>query len=111
MRHRSRTHRVALDWLFDKINLDQKNQIKHVDTKHQLADFLTEGNFTRDEWKKFPGFTTLGLNQSVNLSNSQEGDHLHWGKRGNRENGIANAHRITEYARRFTPGHRSFLGP
>ena len=25
MRHVSRTHRVALDWLFDRINLDQKN--------------------------------------------------------------------------------------
>ena len=25
MRHVSRTHRVALDWLFDRINLDPKN--------------------------------------------------------------------------------------
>ena len=25
MRHVSRTHRVALDWLFDRINLDTKN--------------------------------------------------------------------------------------
>ena len=29
MRHVSRTHRVALDWLFDRINLDTKNQIKY----------------------------------------------------------------------------------
>ena len=28
MRHVSRTHRVALDWLFDGINLDSKIQIK-----------------------------------------------------------------------------------
>ena len=28
MRHVSRTHRVALDWLFDRINLDSKIQIK-----------------------------------------------------------------------------------
>ena len=27
MRHASRTHRVALDWLFDRINLDFKIQI------------------------------------------------------------------------------------
>ena len=40
MRHVSRTHRVALDWLFDRINLDPKNQ---------LADILTKGNFTHDE--------------------------------------------------------------
>ena len=50
MRHVSRTHRVALDWLFDRINLDPKIQIKYIDTKKQLADILTKGNFTRDEW-------------------------------------------------------------
>ena len=52
MRHVSRTHRVALDWLFDRINLDPKIQIKYIDTKNQLADILTQGNFTRDEWKQ-----------------------------------------------------------
>ena len=50
MRHVSRTHRVALGWLFDRINLDPKIQIKYIDTKNQLADILTKGNFTRDEW-------------------------------------------------------------
>ena len=50
MRHVSRTHRVALDWLFDRLNLDSKIQVKYNDTKHQLADILTNGNFTRDEW-------------------------------------------------------------
>ena len=42
MRHVSRTHRVALDWLFDRINLDPKSQIKYIDTKNQLADILTK---------------------------------------------------------------------
>ena len=50
MRHVSRTHKVALDWLFDRINLDSKLQIKYIDAKNQLADILTKGNFTRDEW-------------------------------------------------------------
>ena len=50
MRHVSRTHRVDLDWLFDRVNLDSKIQIKYMDTKNQLADILTQGNFTRDEW-------------------------------------------------------------
>ena len=45
MRHVSRTHRVALDWLFDRINLDPKIQIKYIDTKNQLADILTKGKF------------------------------------------------------------------
>ena len=48
MKHVSRTHRVALDWLFDRINLDSK--IQYIDTKNQLADILTKENFTRDEW-------------------------------------------------------------
>ena len=38
MRHVSRNHRVALDWLFDRINLDSKIQIKYIDTKNQFAD-------------------------------------------------------------------------
>ena len=50
MRHVSRNHRVALDWLFGRINLDSKIQIKYIDTTNQLADILTKGNFTRDEW-------------------------------------------------------------
>ena len=50
MRHVSRTHRIALDWLFDRTNLDPKIQIKYIDTKNQLADILTKGNFTREEW-------------------------------------------------------------
>ena len=50
MRHVSRTHGVAGDWLFDRIDLDCKIQIKYIDTKNQLADTLTKWNFTRDEW-------------------------------------------------------------
>ena len=43
MRHVSRTHRVALDRLLDRINLDPKIQIKYIDTKNQFADILTKG--------------------------------------------------------------------
>ena len=50
MRHVSRTHRVALDWLFDRINLDAKIQIKYVESKNQHANILTKGSFTRNEW-------------------------------------------------------------
>ena len=50
MRHVSRTHRVALDWLCDRINLDPKIQITYYDIKNKLADIVTKGNFTRDEW-------------------------------------------------------------
>ena len=50
VRHVSRTHRVAFDWLIDRINLDSKIKIKYIDTKNQLADIKTKGSFTRDEW-------------------------------------------------------------
>ena len=50
MKHVSRAHRVALDWIFDRINLDPKIKIKYIDTKNQLADILTKGKFTRYEW-------------------------------------------------------------
>ena len=45
MRHVSRTHRVALDWLFDRINLDPKIQNGHIDTKHQLARHIDQRYF------------------------------------------------------------------
>ena len=50
MRHVSRTHKVALDWLCARICLDTKIQKRYIDTKHQLADILTKDNFTRDKW-------------------------------------------------------------
>ena len=65
MRHVSRTHRVALDWLFDRINLDPRIQIKYIDTKNQLADILTKGNFTRDQWNHL-----LCLNNSSHFSST-----------------------------------------
>ena len=46
VRHVSRTHRVALDWLLDRINLF----FKKVDTKNPLPDVLTIGKFTSEEW-------------------------------------------------------------
>ena len=36
MRHVPRYHRDTLDWLFDRINLEPKLQIKYVDTKKNL---------------------------------------------------------------------------
>ena len=50
MRHVSRTHRVTLDRLLDRINLELKIQINYVDIKNQLADILTKGSFSFDEW-------------------------------------------------------------
>ena len=68
MRHVSRTHRVALDWLFDRIKLDPKIQIKYIDTKNQLADKLTKGNFTRDEWNHLLCLFNISHFSSTNCS-------------------------------------------
>ena len=37
MRHVSRTHRVALDWLFDRINLDPKSNTSTPRTNSQTS--------------------------------------------------------------------------
>ena len=66
MRHVSRTHRVALDWLFDRINLDPKIQIKYIDTKNQLADILPKGNFTRNEWNHLLCLFNISHFSSIN---------------------------------------------
>ena len=68
MRHVSKTHRVALDWLFDRINLDPKIQIKYIDTKNQLADMLTKGNFTRDEWNHLLCLSNFSHSSSTDCS-------------------------------------------
>ena len=68
MRHVSRIHRVALDWLFDRINLDSQIQIKYIDTKNQLADILIKGNFTRDEWNHLLCLFNIGHFSSTNCS-------------------------------------------
>ena len=66
--HVSRTHRVSLDWLFDRINVDPEILIKYIDTKEQLADILTKGNFTRDEWHHLMCLFTISHVSSTDCS-------------------------------------------
>ena len=61
----SRTHRIALDRLFDRINLDPKVQIIYIDTKHQLAEILTKGKFTCDEWNSLLHLFNIGRFSSL----------------------------------------------
>ena len=67
MRHVSRTRRVALDWLFHRINLDPKIQITYVHTRKHLADILTKGTFTRDQWHHLLRLFTI-MNNSAFLA-------------------------------------------
>ena len=77
MRHVSRTHRVTLDWLSDRIKLDPKTRIKNVDTKHEFADMLTKGNFARDEWNILFYFVQHQPFQLTLLLSEFELDQLH----------------------------------
>ena len=86
-----------------------------------------DGEQVEFEWKSFQGFTTLGILDEIQQMMTESKCELEqfkgriifmsmyhdkdWRKRGNRENCIANARRVTEYARRFPRGHWSFLGP
>ena len=67
MRHVSRTHRVALDWLFDRINLDPHIQIKYVDTRSQLANIFSKETFVPNEWKHLlPSFNVSDVSVFLN---------------------------------------------
>ena len=49
-------HRVTLDWLCDRINMEPKNQIKYGDTKNQPADILTKRSFSKKLTESLPVF-------------------------------------------------------
>ena len=83
--------RVALDWLFDRINLDPTIQIKYIDTKNKFVDILTKGNLIRDESYRLLCLTLaisvlqfaplqwqneLNKNQEKNVSHSNQDE---WG--------------------------------
>ena len=63
MRHVSRTHRVALDWLFDRIKKEPKIQIKYVDSNNQLADLLTKVL----RWFNIMSFSTFSCSHFSNF--------------------------------------------
>ena len=52
MKHVSRTHRVALDSLFDPINLDPLIQVRCVDPRSPLAEIMPEGHGDNDRWDR-----------------------------------------------------------
>ena len=60
MRHVARTHRVDLDWLWERIRDDPGVFIKYVGTKEQIADMFTKGSFTAEQWGKLCRLAQLG---------------------------------------------------
>ena len=45
LKHVSRTHRINLDWLFERMEPDNDIHGRYIHTKLQIADMLTKGNF------------------------------------------------------------------
>jgi len=66
MRHVHRTHRVDLDWLFERLHKDPAIGMKYVNTKQQLADILTKGSFTEATWKVLCQLIQLGPTATAN---------------------------------------------
>ena len=50
LRHVTRTRRVNLDWLLERINADQSIRIRYVRTCDQCADLLTKGTCSSQQW-------------------------------------------------------------
>ena len=52
MRHVARTHRVDLDWFWQRVAEDPGVNMKYINTKFQIADILTKGQFTAWQWNE-----------------------------------------------------------
>ena len=50
MRHITRTRKITLDWLYERIRDDLTNSIRYVGTKLRMVDFLTKGAFPGEQW-------------------------------------------------------------
>ena len=76
LRHVSRTHRVDLDWLFERINRDPGVFIKFVPTKEQLADILTKGSFTAEAWNAISKSCLILPRSAVKIRNQTQQAHV-----------------------------------
>ena len=68
MRHVPRTHKISLDWLFERIVQDPSLQIKYIPTKMQIVDILTNGSFNSSIWRSLLLQISLGDPQVVAAS-------------------------------------------
>ena len=60
MKHVPRTHRINIDWLFERIRMDPCIYGRYIHTKLQIADMLTKGNFAAEQWLFLLGLLRLG---------------------------------------------------
>ena len=65
MRHVARTHRVDLDWLWERMRDDPGVNIKYVGTKEQIADIFTKGSFSAEQWSRLCRLAQIGSQYSL----------------------------------------------
>ena len=88
-------------------DLDSRIQIKYIDTENHLADILTKGNFTRDEWNHLLCLFNISHFSSTVCSDTMA-------KRSQHDSG---EERVTEKSRPMmnliarAPSHVSFSKP
>lgn len=64
MRHVLRVHRIDLDWLFERLQLDNNIRVRYVSTKQQIADMFTKGSFVSQQWSHLCKLAQIGENKS-----------------------------------------------
>ena len=72
LRHVARTHRIDLDWLFERVREDPGVFIKYISTKTQLADMLTKGAFSAHQWQALCHLVQIGPPQKSSTSPSRQ---------------------------------------
>ena len=60
-----RTHRVDLDWLWERIRTDLGVFIKYVGPKEQIADLFTKGLFSVELWLRLCRLAQIGNEESM----------------------------------------------
>ena len=60
LKHVARTHRIDLDWLFERLNSDPAFYGRYIHTKLQIADMLTKGHFTSEQWNALCSLIRVG---------------------------------------------------
>ena len=70
MRNVLRTQRADLDCVFERRNLTLSSTIRYVNTKHQIADILTKGSWTRDRWSDPPLLFEIIFDSSMSVNRS-----------------------------------------
>ena len=76
LRHCSRTQRIALDWLLERLREAESMTLRYVKTTNQNAVFLTKASFSAPQWAhlcrsnglypKFPAVSAQA--KSINLA-------------------------------------------